>query len=159
MRKLLSEMIAMRKRDRESRPPSWWNLLVMWPIPFFLFFCVHASNSDLKIAQRQKTAIAKINTHDPSNHDRYGYIFELNQKQYTGWAYPSDKRDFSIGESVLVYFDPLSPAKNSADDFQAISLRDLLFVPFCALAAAGIPLAIYLERRAWWRKFRARNSK
>ena len=25
-----------------------------------------------------------------------------NQKQYTGWAYPDEKCDFSIGESLAV---------------------------------------------------------
>jgi hypothetical protein len=49
---------------------------------------------------------------------------------------------------VIVYYDLLNPAENSADDFHAISVRDLLFVPFCALALVGIPLFIFLQRRA-----------
>lgn len=153
MRKLLSGMIALRRQDSESRPDSWWNLLVLWPIPFVLFFCIHSSDSDMKVAQRQKIAIAKINTHDPPNHDRYGYFFYLNRKPYTGWAYPDGKRDFSIGESVAVYYDPLNPSKNSADDYYAVSLRDLFFVPFCILVLVGLSLFILFRRRAWKKKF------
>jgi len=146
-------MIALRRQDSKARPYSWWNLLVLWPIPFVLFFCIHASDSDLKIAQRQKIAIAKINTHDPPNHDRYGYFFYLNQKQYTGWAYPDEKRDFSIGESVAVHYDPLNPSRNSVDDYYAVNLRDLFFVPFCILVLVGLPSFILFRRRVWKKKF------
>jgi hypothetical protein len=35
----------------------------------------------------------------------------VNQKEYAGWAYPSDKVDYSLGERVAVHYDPIDPAK------------------------------------------------
>ena len=113
----------------------------------------------MKMAQRQKIAVAKINTHDPPNQGRYGYFFFLNQKQHTGWAYPDEKRDFSIGEPVDVYYDPRNPSKNSADDHYAVSLGDLFFVAFCILVPMGLPLLILFRRREWKKKFAASAPK
>jgi hypothetical protein len=153
-RSFISEIIDLWSWDRIKgwNNPSWWNLLALWPVPFVLFFCIHAFYKDAQIANRQQSTIGIINAHDPPNHDRYSYIFEVNQKQYAGWAYPNDKRDFSIGESVVVYYDPNDPAKNSTADFHVVSIGELFFVPFCVVACLGIPAFIFIRRRTWRRK-------
>ena len=127
---------------------SWWNLFVLWPIPFLLAYSFYTQQIDLQIAKRQQTTVATINAHDPPNHDRYGYIFPVSGRTFTGWAYPNDKRDFSMGEQVIVYYDPSDPTRNSASDFYSVSTRDLFFVPFCLLAMVAMPLVIFFQRRA-----------
>lgn len=140
--------LVEEKRRQWSHPPSWWNLFVLWPLPFVLAFCIYSQRTDLQIAKRQLTAVATINSHDPSNHDRYGYTFAVDGRQFTGWAYPNDKRDFSIEERIVIYFDPIDPARNSTDDFHKVSNRDLFFVSFCLLAIVVLPLVIFFQRRS-----------
>jgi hypothetical protein len=139
---------------RWSRPLSWWHLLALLPYPFVVAFGIYAQQADLQIAKRQQTTVATINSHDPPNHNRspnhnrYGYMFSINGHQFTGWAYPSDKKKFSIDERVLVYYDPSNPANNSTSDFHAVSAGDLFFVPFCVLATIALPLIIFFQHRA-----------
>jgi hypothetical protein len=72
----------------------------------------------------------------------------VNQKEYTGWAYPSHKVDYSIGERVVVHYDPIDPAHNFPASFEEAGGRDLFFVPFCLMIIAGLPLFIFFRRRA-----------
>lgn len=51
------------------------------------------------------------------------------------------------------HYDPLNPSENSADDYFAVSLSDLFFVPFCILILVGPPVFILFRRRAWKKKF------
>ena len=157
---LISETLNLWKEDQAKgwNNPSWWNLLVLWPIPFVLFFCIRASVQDRTTARRQVATSAVIVSHDPPNHDRYGYSFKVSGKQYGGWAYPGGKHNYSIGEQVLVYFDPLNPTKNSADDFDSVSIDDLFFVPFSGLVLVGLPVFIYLRRRSWQRRVHASSD-
>jgi hypothetical protein len=158
-RSLISETIDLWQKDRKAGwdNPSWWNLLVLWPVPFVLLFCIRASVTDSKVAQRQLSAVATINAHDPPNHDRYGYVFKVGGEQFTGWAYPSDGHAYSIGEHVDIYFDPLNPAKNSTVGFRSVAIDDLFFVPFCVVVLAGLPVFIYLRRSSWKRKCQNRS--
>jgi hypothetical protein len=117
-----------------------------------LIWSVHNSRTDFEIAKRQVATVATISSHDPSNHDRYGYTILVNQKQYTGWAYPSDKIDYSLGEQIVVHYDPIDPSRNLPPRFEGAGDRDLFFVPFCLMAIAGLPLFIFFRRRATSRK-------
>ena len=150
-RSLWSEAFAQWKEDKASqwkRPPSWWNLLILLPLLAMLLWGVHNSRTDFEIAKRQRATVATINSHDPPNHDRYGYIFLVNEIQYTGWAYPSDKINYSLGERVVIHYDPIDPTKNLSESFEKAAGRDLIFAPFCILIAAGLPLFIFFRRRA-----------
>jgi hypothetical protein len=102
----------------------------------------------MEVAKRQKSTTATIDMHDPPNHDRYRYTFHLDDKRFSGWAYPNDKHDFSINEQIVVYYDPTDPRKNSPSSFLEVSAGDLLLVPFCLLAVAALPLFIFIQRRA-----------
>ncbi len=150
-RSLWSEVFALLKKDSESQwksPPSWWNLFILLPFLAMLPWRVHNSETDLKIARRQRVEVATVNSHDPPNHDRYGYVFLLNGSRDTGWAYPSDKVTYSLGELIAVYYDPIDPAHNSPDKFEETAGRDLIFAPFCLLVIVGLPTFIFLRRRA-----------
>lgn len=144
-------MFELLKEDharRWRRPLSWWNLFAAWPIPFVLMFCIYSSKNDFEVAKRQRTTVATVTSRDPPNHDRYGYTFRSEGHQFTGWAYPSDKHEFSMGQQIIVYFDPNDPAKNSNSDFRSVGIGDLFFVPFCVLVMVAFPVFIFFQRRA-----------
>jgi hypothetical protein len=130
----------------------------LWPLPFVLAFFIHTSSADRDVADRQMKTSATIDLHDPLNHDRYGYTFLVDKRSYSGWAYPNDKRDFIIGESIVVFYDPTDPAKNSPTDFHEVSTGDLFLVPFCLMGAIGLPLFIFFRRRALSRASPLANS-
>ncbi len=132
--------------------PSWWNLLTLWPLPFVLVFCVYQSHLDRQIGLRQQETSAVVVSHDPSNHDRYGYEFAVNGRLFAGWVYPHSRTDYTIGQTVTVYYDPVDPAKNSGTGFALVSADDLFFVPFCLAGLIGLPVFIYVRRCSWRRK-------
>jgi hypothetical protein len=150
-RSLWSEVFVLWRKDRKFQwksPPSWWNLFILLPFLAMLLWSVHNSRIDLDIAKRQRVAVATVNLHDPPNHDRYGYMFLLNRSQYTGWAYPSDNITYSLGDQIVVHYDPLDPTHNLPEGFEETSGRDLIFAPFCLLVIAGLPTLIFFRRRA-----------
>jgi hypothetical protein len=142
-RELLEERRAMMKR-----PPSWWNLFALAPILFFLIICVRSWKNDAQIAKRQQTTIGQIDRHDPPNHDRYGYTFSVNGKKFTGWANPTDRRSFSVGERIVIYYDPMHPTENSAYDYNEVNPGGVVFIGWLVMGCAFIPLVIFLQRRA-----------
>jgi hypothetical protein len=80
------------------------------------------------IAQRQQTTSGTILTHEPSNHNRYGYNFSVSDKPYSGWHVP-ERDEPTIGQRVTVYYDPIDPNASALDDFGELALRDLRPVP------------------------------
>ena len=150
-RSMWSETFALLKEDqshRWKRPPSWWNLWILLPVLAMFLWSVHNSLTDFETAKRQRVTVATIGSHDPPNHDRYGYLFSVNSEQYKGWAYPSDKVSYSLGEQIAVHYDPLDPTHNLPARFEDAAVRDLFFAPFCLLVVAGLPLFIFVRRRS-----------
>jgi hypothetical protein len=141
---LLKEDYARRWR----RPLSWWNLSALAPVLLLLMLSVHSWWTDAQIAKRQQTTIGTIDGHDPPNHDRYSYVFSVNGRQFTGWASPNDKRDFFIGEQIVVYYDPIRPSENSAYDFNLVNPGGVVFIGFALLACIFLPIFIYFQRRS-----------
>jgi hypothetical protein len=80
-------------------PPSWWNLLIALPWVIGLVFLLFSSASDQAIAGRERTTYGIIRTHEPENHNRFGYEFSVSGKLFTGWQIPMT--DFKIGQKVL----------------------------------------------------------
>jgi hypothetical protein len=145
-RSLWSEAFAQWEEDRQwKRPPSWWNLLILLPLLAMLLWSVHNSRTDFEIAKRQRATVATINSHDPPNHDRYGYIFLVKEIRYTGWAYPSDKINYSLGERVVIQYDPIDPTKNLPESFEEAGGRDLIFAPFCLADCCGAAVIYFLS--------------
>lgn len=106
-------------------------------IVFFLF----SANADQAIAVREQIASGIVKTHEPSNHDRYGYQFTVNGRSYRGWQIPT-KREFIIGEKVAVYYDPLDPAKSSLSSFAGA--WDRILGPVLLMAFGIIAITAYI---------------
>jgi hypothetical protein len=133
--------------ERTWGNPSWWNLVAVLPWALFVIFGLYGLREDQMTAARQKTTCGQIVSHDPPNHNRFGYQFGVNGKMYAGWAIPAT-RDYQIGQQVLVYYDPLDPNKSQLADFAENGPRILGPVSFCLFGICGVALYILLRRRA-----------
>lgn len=143
-------MFELLKEDHErrwNRPLSWWNLAALTPFLLLAILSIHSAWNDARIAKRQQTTIGTIDGHDPPNHDRYSYRFSVNGHQFTGWAYPS-KRDFFVGQQIVVYYDPTQPSENSAYDFTDVSPGGVVFIGFLLMVCLFSPFFIYFQRRS-----------
>lgn len=118
-----------------------WSVLILvvgFTVAVMLFF-VYPWHRARAVAARQQTASGTIVAHEPSNHDRYGYTFSVNQKTYSGWQVPYDDVQFTVGQVVTVHYDPLDPNNSALVDFSEFDGLDgpvlLLFgaLPFVLL--------------------------
>jgi hypothetical protein len=75
-----------------------------------------AAHSDKDVASREQATTGTVVSHEPRNHNRYGYKFQVSGQDYTGSEAPLTTEP-KIGQSVTVYFDPLNPTENSLTDF------------------------------------------
>jgi hypothetical protein len=126
--------------------PSWWNLLVALPWALGLAFLIQESITESQIAGRQQTTSGIITTHEPANHNRYGYKFEVDHKDYTGWQSPNND-ELAIGKQVVVFYDPQSPSRNSLTDFHDLSKSSLGLVPMLLFGIGAVAVSILYRRR------------
>jgi hypothetical protein len=89
---------------------------------------IYGWHRDRVIAQRQMTTSGTIHTHEPGNHNRYGYNFSVSDQPYSGWYIP-EHNEPTIGQRVTVYYDPIDPNTSALDDFGELALRALGPVP------------------------------
>lgn len=134
------------KISRTWNHPSWWNLLVALPWVFGLAFLIQESRTERQIAGRQQTTSGIVTTHDPSNHNRYGYKFEVNGKTYTGWQSPGND-ELAIGKQVIVFYDPQNPSRSALTDFHDLSISSLGPVPMLLFGVGGVAVFILYRRR------------
>jgi len=111
-------------------------------IIFFLF----SARADRAIAARQQRTYGVVKTHEPANHDRYGYDFTVNGEAYNGWQIPT-RSELRIGEKVLVYYDPRDPRTSSLSSFAEGSDRAIGPVFFMTVGIVAIAAYIFLRRR------------
>ena len=90
---------------------------------------------------RQQTASGTIVAHEPSNHDRHGYTFSVNQKTYSGWQVPYNDVRFTVGQVVTVHYDPLDPNNSALVEFSEF---DGVEGPVLLIFAV-IPLVVLIE--------------
>lgn len=135
----------MNRLAKQWSPPSWRNLLITLPWAIGLVFLLYSSTFHKKIAGREQVAYGTIRTHEPGNHDRFGYGFSVGEKSYTGWQIPT--RDYKIGQSVQVFYDPLNPETNSLDSFSEASDQNLGPTLLCASGIVGVAFIIFHMRR------------
>jgi hypothetical protein len=126
--------------------PSWWNLLVVLPWTLGAILLVYQWNVDRDIARREQTAQGVITAHEPANHNRFGYVFTVNGKSFTGWE-SSGKDGLEIGRPVLVYYDPLNPNKNALTEFGDRGLSSLGPVPTMLFGIGAVTWYITAKRR------------
>jgi len=77
-----------RRATRTWANPSWWNILVVLPWTIGAVFLIYQWNVDRGIATREQKTMALITAHEPPNHNRFGYVFFVNGKSFTGWESP-----------------------------------------------------------------------
>src|SRR5271157_285978 len=105
----IDEMVA--RTSRTWSHPSWWNLLVVLPWVLGLSFLIQQSRTESQIAGRQQTTSGIVTAHEPANHNRFGYKFQVNGKAYTGWQSPGN-HELAIGKQVVVFYDPQNPSRS-----------------------------------------------
>jgi len=131
---------------RQWHHPSWWNLLILLPWVLGIVFCVYQWRLDRAIAQREQITQGTVTSHEPQNHDRYGYAFMVGGKPYTGWETPKAD-ELEIGESVTVYYDPADPSQNALTEFDERGVASLGLVPMMTMGITGLALFIFIRRR------------
>jgi hypothetical protein len=119
----------------------------MLPWVLGVSFMIYGFRLDQITAAREQTTRGQIISHEPPNHDRYGYQFVVNGRVYSGWAIP-ETSEYKIGQQVLVYYDPLDPDKSALGDFAESRYRIIGPVAFCLCGMWGVSLFIFLRRRA-----------
>jgi len=126
--------------------PSWWSLLVVLPWVLGVIIFVYQWNVDRGIAAREQTTQGVITAHEPENHNRFGYVFAVNGKNFTGWESPG-KDELEIGRSVLVYYDPLNPKQNALTDFGNRGSSSLGPVPTMLFGIGAVIWYVAVRRR------------
>ena len=130
---------------RRWNSPQGWFVVVLLTIGVTFF--VYPWWKDRAVAARQQTASGTIVTHEPANHDRFGYTFNVNQKTYSGWQVPHDDDQFTVGQLVTVYYDPQDPNNSALEDFSELGDRALGPVPLLIAAVPLVALIEFLRRR------------
>src|SRR5688500_8071315 len=75
--------------------PSWWMLMIATPLMIGAASCLYGWYSDRAVALRQQTTPGTIVAHEPANHNRYGYTFNVNDKTYIDWQVPYGGEQFA----------------------------------------------------------------
>jgi len=135
-----------RRATRTWANPSWWNVLVVLPWTIGVAFLIYQWNVDRGIATREQTTLAVITAHEPSNHNRFGYVFFLNGKSFTGWESPG-KDGLNIGQQVVVFYDPLNPTENALTEFRDLGMNSLGPVPMLLFGIGAVAWYIKAQRR------------
>lgn len=98
-----------------------------------------------EIALRERTIIGTIVAHEPAGRNTSVYNFSIDNKVYKGQELGSDHK--TIGEQVIVYYDPANPERNRLKDFNEEALGLLGPVSFVLiLSVAGIFLIVNQRR-------------
>ena len=126
--------------------PSWWSLLIVAPWMIGAALQIYQWRVDRAIAQRQQTTWGTVLTHEPHNHNRYGYTFSVNAISYSGWHSPENEEP-TVGQRVTVYYDPVDPNSSALDDFGELASRVLGPVPLEIGGSVVIALIIVVRRR------------
>jgi hypothetical protein len=137
---------SFEQRLQRWKNPSWWNLLICFPWAVGVAFGIYTYTVDRAIAVREMTVTGVITTHDPPNHDRYGYSFVVLGKSYFGWQIP-DRSELVIGQPVVVYYDPLNPEKSSLVDFEELSFSGFGLSSFALVGIGTVTTIIFVLRR------------
>ena len=136
----------VEKATRTWSHPSWWHLLAVLPWALGLAFLIQESRRESQIAGRQQTTLGIVTAHEPANHNRYGYRFQVNDKTYNGWQSPGND-ELAIGKQVIVFYDPQNPTRSALTDFHDLSIYSLGPVPMLLFGIGGVALFILYRRR------------
>jgi hypothetical protein len=119
---------------------------VVLPWAIGTIFFIREWKVDRDIATREQTTQGVITAHDSANHNRYGYVFSVDGKNFTGWESPG-KDGLEIGKHVLVYYDPLNPTKNALTEFRDLGMNSVGPVPTMLFGIGAVAWYIRSRRR------------
>jgi Protein of unknown function (DUF3592) len=135
-----------RRFDHYWLRSSWWTLLITLPWAIGLAFSIYVGLTDHAIAQREQAAQGMIAFHEPANHNGYGYTFSANGKSYSGWDIPTNNEP-TVGQQVLVYYDPKDPNKNALSDFGDLTIKSFGPIPLLMFGIGFVALFIRSRMR------------
>jgi hypothetical protein len=141
---MFREQIERHQQFWES-PPR-WAYLILAPWVIGAVFLIYQSRHLDHVAARQRTVEGTIVSHEPQNHDRYGYSFNVGGRAYRGWDSPLN-RPLTLGERVQVYYDPADPETNALEGFAELSVNSFGPVPLIVFASLGVLGTIFIVRR------------
>jgi hypothetical protein len=119
-------------------------LFLPGPLILVAIFLMASARTDRELSLREKVTIGTIVAHEPRNHDRYGYRFEVSGREYSGWETPF-KAEPRIGSSVTVYYDPLSPSESALADFSERGHRKTgMAIALFVLSTVAIAATLFL---------------
>ena len=111
-------------------------LLVLTPWILGSTFLISSWKQYSEAGQREHTAKGTIVSHEPSNHNRYGYRFEVDGRTYEGSQIPL-RNEPTLGQSVVVYYDSADPTRSALTPLRNVG--DSLLGPALAiLVLSGI---------------------
>ena len=128
---IVSTLCLQEPRNTVFRGRPYLKYLFL-PTPWILgaVFFLFSAHKYKDVSLREQTTTGTVILHEPENHNRYGFKFEVDGRAYTGWETPL-KAEPKIGQSVTVHYDPLNPAENALIDFSERS--DRAFGPAVAM--------------------------
>jgi hypothetical protein len=104
------------------------------------FFFISSAHGYKEVSLHEKTTMGAIITHQPENHNRYSYRFQVDGQTYDGSETPL-KEEPRIGQFVTVHYNALNPAENSltafserSDKAQATGIAMLCMTVACTAA-------------------------
>ena len=139
--------ITGRSTLRSWHRPLWRMLIIAALLIIGVTFFTYGWYADRVVARREQTTSGTIVAHEPSNHDRYGYTFSVNNQTYSGWQVPYDRDQFAVGQVVTVHYDPLDPNNSALVDFDELSYRAAAPVPLMVAVILFLALFMYERRR------------
>jgi hypothetical protein len=115
-------------------------------------FSMTGARVDRELSLREKATFGTILLHEPRNHNRYGYKFEVSGREYSGWESPL-KDEPGIGSTVTVYHDPLNPSESALTDFSERGQREAAIASaLFALERCGHRCDIVLRPAPGWKR-------
>jgi len=137
----------MRHSNGSWRRLSWWHALVVLPWLLGVIFFLYEGELYRNAATRQQKTFGTVTAHEPANHNRYGYTFTVEGRNYEGWQVPHDSEHWTVGQQVVVYYDAGDPGRNALSDLTAESDRIIGPVPLLVLGIITVVLVIVALRK------------
>jgi len=133
-----AQVSATRHRSR------WWYLLIATPWAIGAVFLAHQAIVDVAVAKRQHTTWGAVRSHEPHNHNSYGYSFTVGDQAFSGRDSPRGDDEWKIGQRVRVYYDSADPRVSALEDFDQLAFETAGPLSFLTAGAATIAIMIFV---------------
>lgn len=140
----MSDQRERRESNRISGDPSRLAFLVFIPAAVLLAYALRDWNGDLQIAKREQITTGEVVNNVREDHNRFDYAYSVGQAAYVGRAYLVE---LSVGERVMVYYDPLHPSNSQLESFANPGTR-----PVPILLISIMSVLCFVSLRRWLKK-------